>query len=87
MIGFMCRVFSLGQYAGRALATLHCVVLFPLPASRCYVACPRCGSPHAFVTLTRFETQSSFCPMCRHLWDTPRSDGERIQPDTPTVRS
>lgn len=46
-------------------------MLFPEPATRRYIGCPRCGSPHAFVTLERTDTQCSFCPMCRHLWDTP----------------
>jgi len=48
------------------------MVLFPQPAARRYVSCPRCGSPHAFVTLERTETQCSFCPLCRYLWDTLR---------------
>jgi hypothetical protein len=81
------HVFSLEQCDSRALPTLNFVVLFPLPAVRRYVGCPRCGSPHAFVTLTRFETQCCFCPMCRYLWDTARADGERTKPEPPTVCS
>jgi uncharacterized paraquat-inducible protein A len=37
---------------------------------RTYVTCPRCGSPHAIITLERVDTQSCFCPRCQQLWQT-----------------
>jgi len=46
------------------------MALFPLPAPRTYVECPRCHSPTAFITYERVETYCSFCPGCRHIWNT-----------------
>jgi hypothetical protein len=81
----MCSVWD--SAPGHALPTLDLVRLFPLPAARRYVGCPRCGLPYAFVTLTRVETQSSFCPVCRCLWETARGGGEPLQPSPATVHS
>ena len=48
------------------------VAMFSQAAPRTYVECPRCGSPRAFVTNERFETQCSFCPECQYIWDSLR---------------
>jgi hypothetical protein len=48
--------------------------LFPHLAPRVYVECPRCHTPWAFITLERYETQCSFCPLCRYLWDSVRQE-------------
>jgi len=45
-------------------------LFFHLPP-RLYIVCPHCGSRTAIVAYERFETQSCFCPDCRHLWQTP----------------
>jgi len=66
-----CSVWDSGACT-HSVASIR-MVLFPRPAPRFYVGCPRCGSPHAFVTLERTDTQCSFCPQCRYLWDTLRS--------------
>ena len=43
---------------------------FSNPLPRTYVECPRCHSTTAFITYERVETYCSFCPECRHLWNT-----------------
>jgi hypothetical protein len=48
--------------------------LFPCLAPRVYVECPRCHTPWAFITIERVDTQCSFCPLCRYLWDSVRQD-------------
>ena len=70
---FWVKVFTLGQTDGTPLPRVDPVMLFPKPAPRRYVSCPRCESPHAFVTLERVETQCCFCPLCKYLWDTLRA--------------
>jgi hypothetical protein len=64
------------------------MVLFPQMTPRHYVSCPRCASPHAFITRERTDTQCSFCPACRHLWDTRRAPANqsRVQPAVATSR-
>lgn len=64
---------------------LMCMVLFPRPAPRSYVGCPRCGSPHAFVTLKRTDTQCSFCPQCQYLWDALRASQPASSTPRPTT--
>jgi hypothetical protein len=48
--------------------------LFPRPADRIYVECPRCHSSGAFVTYERVRTRCAFCPDCQNLWDTVRPE-------------
>ena len=55
------------------------VAMFSQAAPRTYVECPRCGSPRAFVTNERFETQCSFCPECQYIWDS-------LRPRNPVLR-
>jgi hypothetical protein len=64
---------SLGHSAPGARCLDLRMVLFPHMPPRRYVICPRCASPHAFITLERTDTECSFCPMCRHVWDTRRT--------------
>jgi hypothetical protein len=41
---------------------------FAQPAPRLYIDCPRCGSATALVSHERHDSQTCFCPGCRHLW-------------------
>ena len=63
-------VFDPEQRISSVFANLVTMQLWPKPAPRIYLDCPKCHLPNAFVTWVRVQTRSCFCPNCRHLWDT-----------------
>jgi hypothetical protein len=64
------RLFTLEQGYAAQIRETGTMAWLPLPAPRTYVECPRCHSPTAFITYERVETYCSFCPGCRHIWNT-----------------